>query len=238
MSTALVAAVLAGCAGALLPRHSGRLARARAPVESSGDGAAAVRRFRVPLGVLAALGGVTLVGPPWGLVAALLLFAGVWSAANRVEPAAVRRQREQARRDLPHVVHLLALALSSGASVPSALRLVEEALPASTAALRTARGRLDLGLAPQVVWSAVAEQPGLAPLGRTLVRAEVVGASPAAALAQLADELADLARADVEDRARAVGIRAALPLGLCLLPAFLLIGIVPLVVSALSVLRW
>jgi len=35
-----------------------------------------------------------------------------------------------------------------------------------------------------------------------------------------------------------VGIRAALPLGLCLLPAFLLIGIVPLVVSALTVLRW
>ena len=35
-------------------------------------------------------------------------------------------------------------------------------------------------------------------------------------------------------RARAVGVRAALPLGLCLLPSFLLLGIVPLVVGMLS----
>jgi hypothetical protein len=38
----------------------------------------------------------------------------------------------------------------------------------------------------------------------------------------------------VEERARTVGVRAALPLGLCLLPSFLLLGIVPLVVGLLS----
>ncbi|MCW2792983.1 MAG: type secretion system protein, partial [Nocardioides sp.] len=41
---------------------------------------------------------------------------------------------------------------------------------------------------------------------------------------------------DVEDRARAVGVKAALPLGLCLLPAFVLIGIVPLVAGLLTTL--
>ena len=50
---------------------------------------------------------------------------------------------------------------------------------------------------------------------------------------RLADELERAARAEVEDRARAVGVRAALPLGLCLLPAFLLLGIVPLVAGLL-----
>ena len=34
-----------------------------------------------------------------------------------------------------------------------------------------------------------------------------------------------------QDRARAVGVRAAVPLGVCLLPSFLLLGIVPLAVS-------
>ena len=51
---------------------------------------------------------------------------------------------------------------------------------------------------------------------------------------RLAADLARRARADVEDRARAVGVKAALPLGLCLLPAFVLVGIVPLVAGLLE----
>jgi hypothetical protein len=38
----------------------------------------------------------------------------------------------------------------------------------------------------------------------------------------------------VEERARSVGVKAAVPLGLCLLPAFVLVGVVPLVVSLLT----
>ena len=51
---------------------------------------------------------------------------------------------------------------------------------------------------------------------------------------RLAGDLARRARADAEDRARAVGVKAALPLGLCLLPAFVLVGIVPLVAALLT----
>jgi hypothetical protein len=50
-------------------------------------------------------------------------------------------------------------------------------------------------------------------------------------VARLAEHLAAEERAGVEDRARTVGIRAAVPLGLCLLPAFLLLGVVPTVAS-------
>jgi len=56
------------------------------------------------------------------------------------------------------------------------------------------------------------------------------------AVERLADDLARAGRAATEDRARAVGVKAALPLGLCLLPAFVLIGIVPLVVALLTAL--
>jgi hypothetical protein len=35
-----------------------------------------------------------------------------------------------------------------------------------------------------------------------------------------------------------VGVKAAVPLGLCLLPAFVLIGIVPLVAGLMSTLAW
>ena len=37
-----------------------------------------------------------------------------------------------------------------------------------------------------------------------------------------------------EERARSVGVKAAVPLGLCLLPSFVLLGIVPLAVSLMQ----
>ena len=54
------------------------------------------------------------------------------------------------------------------------------------------------------------------------------------AVERLADDLTGAARATVEDRARAVGVKAAVPLGLCLLPAFVLLGIVPLVAGCVG----
>ncbi|THJ01773.1 type II secretion system protein, partial [Nocardioides sp.] len=60
------------------------------------------------------------------------------------------------------------------------------------------------------------------------------GAPVVSAVERLADELARRARGEVEDRARAVGVRAAVPLGVCLLPSFLLLGIVPLAASLAS----
>ena len=73
-------------------------------------------------------------------------------------------------------------------------------------------------------------------LGRALARAQASGAPVVASIERLADDLARAGRAETEERARAVGVKAALPLGLCLLPAFVLVGIVPLVVALLAAL--
>jgi hypothetical protein len=89
--------------------------------------------------------------------------------------------------------------------------------------------RIALGVPPADVWGSLAVEPALAPLGRTLARSARTGEPVADALERLGRELAARARAEVEDSARRVGVRAAVPLGLCLLPAFLLIGIVPVV---------
>jgi hypothetical protein len=53
---------------------------------------------------------------------------------------------------------------------------------------------------------------------------------------RLADDQRRRSHAEVEARARAVGVKAALPLGVCLLPAFILVGVVPLVAGSVSVL--
>ncbi|RYE75031.1 MAG: type II secretion system protein, partial [Myxococcales bacterium] len=62
-----------------------------------------------------------------------------------------------------------------------------------------------------------------------MVRAHESGASVGTAIVALAEELRDRARFDVESRARSVDVKSAGPLGLCLLPAFVLIGVVPMV---------
>ena len=235
----VVAACLAGLAVALAGRP--RVRPGEGPSAPAGVAAETdlLARHRLLWSAAASAGGLTLVDPPLGWVVAVVLFVVIWTVIGRAEPRAVRRDRELARQQLPHVVHLLASVLRGGGSVPQAIGQVCRALPGpATATLRLAEGRLRVGAPPREVWAELAAHPVLGPLGRTLARADASGASVADAVARLGDDLARAHRAEIEDLARTVGVRAALPLGVCLLPAFLLIGIVPVVVASLAALGW
>jgi len=187
---------------------------------------------------LAAAAGASFVSGRAGLAAGVVAGWLTWRLVARAEPPGARRRREAVARDLPGLVHLLATALESGADVGEALRLVCEVLPGPAAdALLTVPSRLALGLDPGEAWRPVLDDPALAPLGRAMVRAQRSGSSVTAEVARLADELGERARLRVEERARTVGVKAAVPLGVCLLPSFVLVGIVPLVVGLLSALH-
>ncbi|MYW04674.1 type II secretion protein F, partial [Streptomyces sp. SID3343] len=62
------------------------------------------------------------------------------------------------------------------------------------------------------------------------------GAPAAQAVARAADEQRAAQRRTATAAARRVGVRATVPLGLCFLPAFLLIGVVPIVIGLTSTL--
>ncbi len=233
-SLAVLAALAAGLATSLAQPPRPKLP----PVEPAPQ--ARPRRALVWRPVLCALAGIAawlFVGGPVGVVVASVAAGGAWSVLARAEPGGVRREREEVARDLPHFVDLLACALRSGAAPSAALATVAAACPGATAhRVEGVLARLRLGLDPAQVWTQVAGDDALAPLGRTLARAETTGSSVAEAVERLADDLERDALAAVEDRARAVGVKAAVPLGLCLLPAFLLIGIVPTVAGLLTTL--
>ncbi len=163
------------------------------------------------------------------------LTLAIWVAIGRTESAGVRNERTAAARDLVPLVGLFAAALQAGSPPGSALAVARLSLPGAAAdRLGEVSAQLDLGGDPQSAWSTIAQDSVLGPLGRAVARAEQTGAPVALIVARLADELADNARAEVEDRARAVGVKAAVPLGLCLLPSFLLIGIVPVAAGLLG----
>lgn len=190
---------------------------------------------RAALAGAAGIGGLVWLPGPAGWVLAALLTAAVWWVLGRGESRAERRARAAAAADLPHLVGLLAAVVRAGASPDGALGTVCAALPGPAAdRLAEVVARLALGAAPGLVWSSLADDAVLAPLGRSLGRALETGAPVADEVDRLAAELGRRARAAVEDRARAAGVRAAVPLGVCLLPGFLLLGIVPVVGALLT----
>lgn len=232
----LCGALAAGAVLLAVPRRAALTGLAPPPARPAADGttAPAQRRWWVPALLVAAGCAVVLpmpAGAVTGAVGALL----VRRTLLRAEPPAVRRAREQAERDLPHLVALLASALAAGAPTDRALEAVCAASPGAAAdRVRPALTRLALGADPASVWAGLAQDEVLGPLGRTLARAATTGAPVSAVVERLADDLDAAARAAVEDRARTVGVRAAVPLGVCLLPAFVLLGVVPLAVGLFS----
>lgn len=199
---------------------------------------ALLARLRPVLVLVAALGGWSLVGGPAGWVVGAGCALTVWVVLGRTEDPAVVRRREQLARDLPTAVDLLAACLDAGAAPEPALRSVARALGGPVAEeLLALHHRLLVGVDPGEVWRGVAAHPQLGPLGRAVGRAHESGAPVSAAVGRLAEDLRARARAEVEARARSIEVKAAAPLGLCLLPAFVLLGVVPMVAGVLGSLR-
>lgn len=177
--------------------------------------------------------GVLLLAPGWLAVAAVPAGVVSWRGASRLETMAARRHRELLERELPHVVDLVRAQVVTGASPEMAVQSVLGVLsPTATAELRPWVARLALGSDPASVWMGLARHEQLGRLGTTLHRASVSGAPVTEALGRLADDLRAGRRAEVQRRVRQVEVRAAGPLGACLLPAFVLLGVVPLVAGA------
>jgi Flp pilus assembly protein TadB len=196
--------------------------RSRAPEAGS-------RRVVVAVGLGTALV-VALLAPGWLAVAALPLGVVAGRHAGRLETRAARRRRERLERELPHLVDLVSALVVSGSAPDVALRASAGVVsPEVAAELRPWVGRLLLGSDPVGVWVDIASHPQLGRLGTTLHRAAVTGAPVAEALQRLSHDLRTARGAEVRRRVRQVEVRAAAPLGACLLPAFVLVGVVPLV---------
>jgi Flp pilus assembly protein TadB len=190
------------------------------------------RRGRAGAVGLAALAGFVLIGGGVGVLAGCAAGVAGWLGLGRLEPAARSRARDQAVAALPLVADLLAAALVAGCPPLLAAEVVGAAVggPLGQQLVESAGGAR-LGVEPANAWSALAADPQLRPLARALSGAASRGASPVTMLERVALDGRNSARWAGEERARALGAKAAAPLGLCFLPAFVLLGIVPVVAT-------
>lgn len=185
----------------------------------------------VSAGVAAGL----LVGGWWGVPVGVCVGFGVHRMLRRMEPATARADRLQAIADLPLAADLLAAALRAGAPVDRAASAVADALggPLGERLGRTARS-LRLGGVPAEAWAHLSGVAGAERLAAAAVRSSASGGALAGALVRLADDLRADRAAAVEATARRAGVLIVLPLGMCFLPAFVLAGLVPVVVAVLG----
>lgn len=143
-----------------------------------------------------------------------------------------RRERSDASaiaRDVSRVCLLLAVCLDAGRPPRSALRVVVDVLrgPARDPLASVLR-QIDLGLDEAVAWASLGRAPGYRAMARDLSRAVHSGVALADLLRRHAADARSAALVAAQVRARAVGVTGVLPLVLCFLPAFVLLGIVPI----------
>ncbi|MGW6411872.1 type II secretion system F family protein [Streptomyces vinaceus] len=244
LGTALCLAAVALCtASAVVARVRARAVRRRAAVLLSagperrapvfGSGArAVVTAWAAPAGAL--LAGWVLVGGWPGALAGCGAAIGVWRWLRRARPPAGVDPRE-AERQLPFAADLLAACLAAGAAPVEAAEVVGESLGGPVGErLALAGAELRLGGEPGAAWGRLAQIPGARALAECLERAARTGAPAAEPVSRLATALR-------EDRARQAGARAqraavlvTAPVGLCFLPAFLAVGVAPVVIGMAS----
>lgn len=250
MTALAPAAAPALVAAAALALVTGPAFRARRPpCRSTGGGSAGVgpagvrpsgggrgwtvlRSRRLGGSAAAALAVSVTVGGPVGIFAGLTAAAVSYHLLGRLADPAILRSREAALRDLPLALDLLGSALRAGQPANAAAACVSEALPGPVGGALGAVARASsLGSAPDAAWSPLAQFAGAAAVARVAARAAESGTRLADELARLADDIRDRRAAAAQGRVRRAGVLVVLPLGLCFLPAFVLVGVVPVVVG-------
>ncbi len=127
---------------------------------------------------------------------------------------------------------VFAVCLSAGMAVPAAAAATADfAPPALGAVLRRAADLLMLGADPDTAWQVPDGDPdeGCAGLARLARRSASSGSALAAGVAELAEQSRQGATHGAMAAAERAGVLIAGPLGLCFLPAFVCLGIVPVV---------
>jgi len=175
------------------------------------------------------------VGGLLGLAAGIVVGPLVGRTLGRLEPTTVRRERRAVAADLPFAADLVAAALRAGVPMDAALRSAGSGMrgPVGRDLIRVADG-LDLGLEPASAWNALRGTSGGVRMADAIARTADSGAAVARSLERLAEDLRAARSVSVDAAAQRVGVLIVLPLGLCFLPAFVLAGIVPVIVAVLG----
>lgn len=209
-----------------VPEGLGRLIRLRL-----GRRADAVSDRRVGLAVAGGLCGL-LIHP----VVTLLVVVSVFAVPVMRKRRESRIRREQVREQLPDVVDMVRIAVGAGMTARLAIDAIATRCDGVIGdRLREVSRRVSLGQRLHEALDAFGElgEPVM-PLTRALIAAESDGSPLAPSLEQVAAETRMLRRHAAEESARRLPVKLLFPLVACILPAFILLTVVPLLGGAIA----
>lgn len=238
----VIAAALSGLVLALcLPTRSDH--RLRAVLGVGHRPGVVVQRGPLPVlawaAALAGAGTLALVGGQpagWAAGAAVTLVTHrlLTGLSNRPDSEAAGRLMA----DAPLAFDLIAACIAAGAPPETALRGVVDAVDGPLGELLGSVARAAaLGSPADQAWAPLLSADMPAPLrdaAAGFVRAQRSGAALAPALERIAADQRQARRVASQVAARRAGVLAVGPLGLCFLPAFVLVGVVPLVAGLVA----
>jgi pilus assembly protein TadC len=223
---ALSGVLLLWSPGAALTVHRLRTLR---PPPGHGPARVPIRRRWLMAGAAGLAAGLVVGGLSGLVVAPVVAVAGErW--LRRADGTSRAGDRTALTRELPGACDLLSVCLSAGVPVGAALAAVGAAVPSPLGPhLAGVAAVVGLGAEPRRAWADVPVE--LAALGRVLVRAGESGATAAPALRALAADGRATVGAEAEAAVRRAGVWVLAPLGACFLPAFVCLGVVPMVLG-------
>jgi tight adherence protein C len=178
-----------------------------------------------------------LLDPTVAIAVGLLVLARAIGAPSRSKRAELRRWIAA----IPDLVELIRLALTSGCTTHLAFTLIaKHANGPVKEMLRRSNALLDEGASISDVLIALQAQvgPPIRPLCSCLLGSERYGLPVSSTLDALAVEARLARQREAEMRSRRLPVLLIFPLVLCILPAFALLTVVPLLGGGLSSLSW
>jgi tight adherence protein C len=187
------------------------------------------------------LGALALVAPMPAPLLAPVLIAGAILLPDLVVSRIARRRRTRIEAQLPQFLDLLAAGSTAGLSALLALRRAAESVRDPLAGeLAVLLERVDLGARWRDELRDMADRLRLGDLRRAVMamtRTESLGTPLAESLRRRADEVREGRRAAAAERARKAPVKMLFPLVFMILPAFLLLTVVPVLLSTLRSVR-
>lgn len=154
-------------------------------------------------------------------------------ASGRIVSPATRRRRRRLAVDLPGALDLMAACLAAGLPVRGAAAAVAGAYGGPLAEdVGGVLAQVAIGDSEAHAWLRLGDDPVWSLVARDLARSVESGSTLVDLLRTHAERSRKEWHAVIVARARTVGVRSVLPLMTCYLPAFMLVGIVPVIAGA------
>lgn len=168
-------------------------------------------------------------------VAAILAGVGAFVGLGQFESRAAVERRRALALSLPDTLDLMASALESGSPLRLATERVAEVCdPASRQGLDQVLARMSVGVDESTAWRVLAADAAWGDAARDIARSAQSGTAIVEVLRVHADAARSQRSELLEQAAKKVGVRSVLPLMCCYLPAFIALGVVPIVAGIVS----